>query len=470
MKLNKITSDTLLVTASQAGLHLLLFARNLLIARLVSPADFALALTLALSASLVQMMTDVGLDRFVIQDPKGDDPDVLKTVHLANLGRGALISLLLFSASTLIADLFGVSDIYWAYQILAAILLIRAFDNLDTKRMQRHHRFGPDLTVNVVSQAAGLIAGVIAALQIGTFVAMLWAIAAQTICFTLLTHVLAERRYSCGLDRKHVDRLFVFGWPLVINGFVLFIGSQGDRVLVGSALSLEDLALYGAATTLTGALGVFVIRVIATISLPRLSELTDDDTEFATQLVALGVLVLGISVAANFAIGLTGKGFVELLFGVRYQLPMHLPIFLGLMVAFWIAQIWPTLVALSKGQTRQVLFVNIFRISGVLLAGLSIAAGGKLVLIAASIATGEALAFLFSYTLNHRHSKTMGAASARVAVAILGCNFLAATAVGLILPLGLLRAFTVTTLLITMIAGSFIFSRPDLRDKIRSFF
>ncbi len=445
----------------------MLFARNLLIARLVSPTDFALALTLGLSASLVQMMTDLGLDRFIIQDPNGGDPDVIKTVHAANLIRGILVSVVLFSLSPFIAGLFGVSEVYWAYQILALILSMRAIENLDVKRIQRDHRFGRDLTANVVAQAAGLFVGLVAALKLGSFVAMLWAIGAQTLCLTLLTHAFAERHYACGFDQRHVKRLLIFGWPLIVNGLVLFAGSQGDRVLVGSALSLEDLAIYGAATTVTGALSAFVIKVIATVSLPKLAEISNDEAKFSLRMTDLGALVLVVSISLSLAIGFTAKGFIEILFGARYQIPEQLPVFLGLVAAFWVAQIWPTLVALSKGQTKQVLVVNLVRISGILFAGASILTSGTLVAIAAAIAAGEVIAFLLSYWLVRRYGIGQHSRPGRIATIILCGNLLVATVQIAMPQLGFLVAFGVALFSIAVLVGVTLYIRPNLRPKIR---
>ena len=64
---------------------IMLLARNLVVARLTTIEDYGIAATFAISMAVVEMMTTLGLHQMIIQDSKGDDPDLqagLQGFHL----------------------------------------------------------------------------------------------------------------------------------------------------------------------------------------------------------------------------------------------------------------------------------------------------------------------------------------------------------------------------------------------------
>ncbi|MBS0489219.1 MAG: oligosaccharide flippase family protein, partial [Proteobacteria bacterium] len=63
-------------------------ARYTIMARLLGPEQLGLAALLILTSSFFESVSDNGSDRFMIQDPDGDKPEVQKLVQLVFVGRG----------------------------------------------------------------------------------------------------------------------------------------------------------------------------------------------------------------------------------------------------------------------------------------------------------------------------------------------------------------------------------------------
>ena len=83
---------------------------------------------------------------------------------------------------------------------------------------------------------------------------MLWATLVEITTTVVCSHLVAERPYRIALASPVLRRLFDYGWPLLLNGAVIFAMGQGDRIVVGSLLSIHDLAIYAAAGALAKAL------------------------------------------------------------------------------------------------------------------------------------------------------------------------------------------------------------------------
>src|SRR6056297_3280145 len=73
------------------------FARNIIIARLISVEDFGIAATFALTMSLIEMASNLALDRLLVQAPDGDSPHMLATGHAFQVFRGVLSAIALFA-------------------------------------------------------------------------------------------------------------------------------------------------------------------------------------------------------------------------------------------------------------------------------------------------------------------------------------------------------------------------------------
>src|SRR5687768_16809349 len=111
----------LILTTGNATAALLGLARNVIIARLISVEDFGIASTFAITMALVEMASNFSLDRLVVQDRDGDRPHVLATLHAVQAVRGLIGAGILYMLAGLLASLFGVPDVVYAYQALAII-------------------------------------------------------------------------------------------------------------------------------------------------------------------------------------------------------------------------------------------------------------------------------------------------------------------------------------------------------------
>ena len=101
-KLLKSGFDLAFGHAAQQGLRLL---RNIIVARLIGPEDFGIAVTFAIVITVLQMVSDVGVEQFIIRSADGDKVDLQATLHGVIAIRGILIGI----GIVLLSDLFSPS-------------------------------------------------------------------------------------------------------------------------------------------------------------------------------------------------------------------------------------------------------------------------------------------------------------------------------------------------------------------------
>ena len=392
----------LILGAGNAAAALLSLARNIVIARLISVDDFGIASTFAITMALVEMASNFSLDRLLVQARDGEEPCFLSTLHAVQAGRGLLGALVLYAAAGPIALLFGVPEVAWAYQALSLIPLLRGLAHLDMFRRQRVMEFVPSVTVEAAAQLLATVAALPLALGLDDWRAMLYALLIQQIVFTATSHWVAARPYRWGWDRGVIRRALQFGWPIFLNGFLMFGIFYGDRIIVGSLIGMKELGWFSAAFLLTLVPTTVLAKTCQSFFLPQLSAARDDIAEFSRiYILTFQCIVFGaLTLAMLFA--LAGPPIFIMLFGRDYEPAVTILIWLAVMQALRVAKAGPAIAALAKAETLNPLLANIPRAVLLLFAASAVISGGGILTVVMMAVVGEAFAFGSSILLTKR--------------------------------------------------------------------
>lgn len=384
-----------LLTAGQIGTYGLSFARNLILARLLTKADFGLASALAMAVSLLELVTRMSFGTQVIQAREGEEPRFQGAAHTVQLSTGFISALLVLAGAYPMAHTFGVPELTWAFASLALVPLARGSMHLDLARLQRRFRYGPAVLAEIVPQALATTAAWPVVAWLGDFRAVLLIMLGKELLTVAMSHLLAERAYRWAWESHYVRQMLIFGWPLLLNGLVIYASQQGDQMLIGAVFSLSDLGTYSIAFSLTS-IPFFVFgQVGSSLMIPALSRLQDHPGEFERQyrrcleLAVLGSLVLlGPLVVA-------GDPIVRVFYGAKYG-------GVGLLMAVFAATValrffrWaPAVASMSRADTINQFIGNIARTASLPVALLVVWLGtDDMVIVAACGIVGESLSII----------------------------------------------------------------------------
>jgi O-antigen/teichoic acid export membrane protein len=374
-------------------------ARYTVLARILGPEQLGLAATLILTSQFFEAISDSGSDRFLIQDRDGDTPAVQKFVQLVFLVRGTLMALGLLVFAQPIAAFCKTPALAPGLMGLAISPLIFGFLHLDMRRAQRHHDFRSEGLGLMVGESLGLLVTIIAACLRPDFTATIYGLVARSLSMVAVSHWRAHRPYQVGFSREHASRLTHFAAPLMLNGLLLFLGSQGDRLVVGSRLGLAALGHYSAVLLLIFYPSAMIMRYQAAIHLPRIAAERDRSThrEVAADALAGQTLVLGLLMMAGFA--LVAPTMVVVLYGGKFAQSQLVICLIGILQTGRFVRLWPNTVALAMGRSGIVLANNIARLIGLPCAiGGAMTVGG-LVGITAGLIGGEMVALVSAILL-----------------------------------------------------------------------
>ena len=472
----KVLKSGLKLSLNQVFIQGCSFVRNVIIARLISPADFGIAALLAMTFSSLEMSSNLAQEKLLIQAEDGDRPSFQNTVHLLQAGRGFMNALLIFLLAGPVAGLFELPQTTWAFRCLALVPLIRGLVHTDLFRVQRDLRFEPSIIVDVVSSIVLVLVALPLALWHRDYTVMLWVLVAQSLCAAIGSHLVAERRYGWAWNRSYLKKIFSFGWPLLINGLLMYLIFDGDRLMIGAArrlfhvnsYNLTDLGIYSVAFAITMGPTMLVANVSTSLFLPILSHAhTREHFERRYLGCAQMVCLIAAIIAVPFIIA--GGWVTILLYGKKYVAASGFIGWLAAMWAFRMARQGPTLAAMALGDTKNAMISNIVRASAFLALLLVAATGRSLVWIAACGFFGELLALAACVWRLERVRGVPAALFTRpFAVSAAGM-----TAAALTVVLGASRhgwpmALAISAVLVAVLSVAMFSFFPGLRQDVRA--
>ncbi|WP_336489087.1 oligosaccharide flippase family protein [Methylobacterium nigriterrae] len=332
---------------------LLPFARNIALARLISPEEFGLAVSLSVVMGIIEVLTDFGLPIFAVRKTTPVPPTVLMgTLQSLALVRASVLALILVAISPFVARAFHAGDSAGIYALLGLIAFLRGFENFGVKEMMRRYVFWREAVVLGSAQVVGVAVTVAIAAAAGGFACMIWGMLATTLTTVLLSHLLSPLPYRLAWNRAAARDAASFGRPLVVNGMAVALGLS-DRVLVGSVLGPTLLAFYNVAYGTATLPRTVLAKFLTSAFLPLFVEHRERggaSSLFDTWAWCLSCLAF----TYGLGLSLVGDRILALVFSAAYQPSRLFMCLAGMSVCVKFLMLLPVPAAYASGNTRLV--------------------------------------------------------------------------------------------------------------------
>ena len=383
----------LLLMSGNAFRSAMLFIRTIIVIRLISVADVGIGSTFMIAVSVVQMLSDLGLNQFIIQSDRGGDPEFQKAMHGFQLLRGLTGTALMLAVAQPMAMFLGNENLIWAYQIIALIPLLFGLRHFDTVRFERRMVYWRSFVCNVTGPVVGILVLWPLDRLFNDYRVVLYALLVQEALTTLLTHLVAERPYRVRFQRDVMAAGARFGWPLLLNGLLLFLVLQGEKLVVGRELGMAALGVFAMALALIQEPSMALQRTITQFQLPQLAANKADDAGFTRMAtVTVQANLLG-AVILCLAVQIFGEPLVLTALGPHYAAAIPLLVLINIVQALRGARGCTAQVALARAKTGNALAGNVPRALSIPISWYALTQGGGLTTILVIAAIAEMTGF-----------------------------------------------------------------------------
>ncbi|MCV6596817.1 MAG: oligosaccharide flippase family protein [Mangrovicoccus sp.] len=338
------------------------FLRAILIARLIGIEDFGIASTFLVIAMVTQLLSNLGMQKLIVQAVDGDDPEFQAGLHGFQILRGFVSTLLLLAIAGPMARFLGNEELTWAYQMMALSPFLASFLHFDIQRLQRKMKYGPVLIANLAPRALSIPLVLPLYWIFGDFRVMLFTLLGVQAMRVIASHLVAERRFQLRFELSIMQRAFAFGWPMLLNGVLLALVIQGEKLLVGREMGMAVLAIFAMGTSLLQAPTAASMGALNQFFLPQISAVQNNDAEF--QRMSMVTLQANLLVGICITLGVLAFGppLVLLALGEEYLPVIPLLVFFAMVEITRASRAFTSLIALARGKTGNGLAANLPRV------------------------------------------------------------------------------------------------------------
>jgi O-antigen/teichoic acid export membrane protein len=285
------------------------------LARVLSPADFGLYGIATLTLTALQRFSRLGFDQALIQRREADIDPYLDTTFTLQILRGALIAGITVVGAPLVADFFAEPRATAILRAVALVMLIQALYNPGTVYFEKELSFHKEFLMSFSGASSRFVVSIGYALVSPT----VWALVVGAIAGNLVqlgvSYAVHDYRPWPRFDRDRAAELIGYGKWIFGSSVVSFFYSDGDDIFVGRVLGSASLGLYQVAYRLSNAPATEIAHTISRVSMPAYSKIQDDEAA----LQAGFHRVLQFSSLASVPTGV----------GIAVVAPVFVPTFLG---------------------------------------------------------------------------------------------------------------------------------------------
>ncbi len=292
-------------------------AANIILARILSPADFGIIGMTAIFMTLSTSLVDSGFTGALTRKKDAVKAD-FDTVFYFNLAVSCLLYAVLFFCSPFIARFFREPILIPVIRILGISLIINAFGIVQKIILVRRIDFRTQAWISLVSSFAAAVAAVAMAFYgFGVWSLVVLQVGKLAVNTILLWSVSKWHPGLC-FSRKSFRDMFSFGGRLLITSIISTIWSEMYSFIIGKMYSSSVLGQYSRADKVKNMVTSNVSSVMQKVSYPVLASIQNEgERQINVYRKVLKTTVL-ISFTAVFGVWAVAGPFILTVFGDQW--------------------------------------------------------------------------------------------------------------------------------------------------------
>ncbi len=257
------------------GVQLLQLIIGIILARLLTPADFGIVGVLFIFISLSTVLIDSGFGQGLIRKKDADQTD-FSTIFYFNLAISIVLYLILYFATPLIALFFKQPALIDYARILFIVILIFPFYFIQSTQLLKKLQYKAIAIVNIISVTiSGSIAAILAFKDFGV-----WALVVQQLSFhamRFITYSLYTTwRPALQFSKKTIQSLWRFTLPILGQSSLNAVFNQIYTIIIGRFYPIQQVGYFTQANKYSETVNYAAQSILSTGTFPVLSTIQDD--------------------------------------------------------------------------------------------------------------------------------------------------------------------------------------------------
>ncbi|KKP40726.1 hypothetical protein A2130_04060 [Candidatus Woesebacteria bacterium GWC2_33_12] len=217
--------------------------KTLILARILTPAQFGIFGIASLVLGFLETMTETGVNVILIQE-KGDIKNYINTGWVVSIVRGFLISSLIIFMSPFIITFFNSLESLYSLRLISLIPIIRGFINPAVVSYQKNLKFNSEFKFRGSLILFEVVTTILFGLIMRSEIAFVLGMITSSFLEVVLSFAIISPRPRLEFNFKKLKILLSLGKWITFAKIFDYLFSHGDDIVVGKLLGVYPLGIY----------------------------------------------------------------------------------------------------------------------------------------------------------------------------------------------------------------------------------
>src|SRR5271170_5803167 len=290
----------------------------MVLARLLDPRDFGLVGMVTAVIGLLNLFRDFGLSTATVQRAAVTEEQV-STLFWVNLLVGSALCLLSSAIAPVLARFYHEPRLVWITIALSFGFVFNAIGVQHSARLEREMRFTALSVIDILAQCGSTAVGISMALAGYGY----WALVAMTMISPIVYTICLWRttKWTPGQPRTGVGlgSMLRFGGTVTLNGLVVYVAYNLEKILLGRIWGAETVGIYGRAYQLSTIPTDNLNSSVGGVAFSALSRLQNDPNRVKNSFLKIYSLILALTLPITIVFSILARDAIAVVLGPKWK-------------------------------------------------------------------------------------------------------------------------------------------------------
>ncbi len=275
------------------------FVKIIILARILTPEEFGIFGISLLLLSLLEIISETGVNIFLIQENK--DTDIyINTAWVVSIFRGIFIFFAILIVSPVISKFFDSPGALRIIRLISLVPLIRGFVNPSVVRFQKNLLFSKEFLFRLFVYLVDATVAIFFAFINHSAVSIVYGLIAGAFFEVIISQLFIIPRPKFIFNKNKIKQIVNRGKWVTFAGVFNYLFENFDDAVVGKLLNTTQLGIYQVAYKISSLPMTEVSDVIQKVTFPVYTKIVKDKkrvkSAFIKSLLATSAVVLPIGI------------------------------------------------------------------------------------------------------------------------------------------------------------------------------
>ncbi|MFZ6843207.1 lipopolysaccharide biosynthesis protein [Undibacterium sp. RuTC16W] len=259
---------------------------TLILARILSPADYGLIAIAMIVIGFIGFFNEVGIGSAIVQKTELTTTEVNGCFVIALMVSSVLVCLTVAS-SGLIADFYEHPQLKKMISVLASGFIFGAFSTVPMAFLRKDMQFKAIAGVNILATLIqSIVSLVLALLGYGVW-SLVWGFVTASIVTSTGFFLLSSWRPRGAYGIREASNLVIYGLHVTSTRIFWYLYTNADKAIVGKMLGAKSLGIYDMAFSLATLPSAQITTLVINVASPLFSKLQKNLAELSSVMLQL---------------------------------------------------------------------------------------------------------------------------------------------------------------------------------------